>query len=132
MSAPLNWRCERLRAMQSFMGMEWTPTSWFRFAVDASWGRGRHATQEQSCEATAKALTAKRRTALSVALPSSGRERIHLAGEKGRRAEDYHHRDADGKAMDSARPVGRAVGRRAENSLEEDAPEPGRSSLHRR
>jgi hypothetical protein len=51
---------------------------------------------------------------------------IHrLAGVRGRRAEDHHQRNGDGKALDSGRSAGRAVGRRAEKELEENTARPG-------
>jgi serine/threonine-protein kinase RsbW len=61
--------------------------------------KGGHATQEQTCQA-----------------PTNPSPR------ESKRAEDYDHRNANGKSMDSTRPVSRTVGSRTEIVLEKEAP----------
>jgi hypothetical protein len=49
---------------------------------------------------------------------------MRLAGMRGWRAEDHHHGDGNREEMDRAGKLGRAVGQRTENNLEEGAQEP--------
>jgi hypothetical protein len=55
-----------------------------------------------------------------------------LEGRRGRRAEDHHDGDASRKKVGRAWALGRTVGQRAEDNVEEDAREPGQPALHYR